>query len=72
VERIGQVVHALRRAGPSRAAALVDAVYGAALHPRLRAAAEGSLGAILGYLLAEGRAREVDAGLYTLTDPETG
>jgi hydroxyacylglutathione hydrolase len=72
VERIGQVVHALRRAGPSRADELVDAVYGPALDPRLRGAAEGSLGAILGYLLAEGLAREVDAGLYTTTDSETG
>jgi hydroxyacylglutathione hydrolase len=67
-ERIAQVVRALRAAGPSRTADLVDAVYGAALDPRLRLAAEGSLHAILGYLAAEGRARALDDGRHTLLD----
>jgi hydroxyacylglutathione hydrolase len=67
-ERIEQVVRALRRGGPSRPDEMVDAVYGAALDPRLRAAAEGSLHAILGYLLAEGRARALPGNRFALTD----
>lgn len=67
-ERIAQVVHALRRAGPSRARGLVDEVYGAELDPRLKAAAEGSLGAIVGYLRAEGHVRTLADGRYTLTE----
>ena len=66
-ERIAQVVQALRRTGPSRPGALVDAVYGAELHPGLRMAAEGSLYAILGYLEASGRARVDEDDTYTLT-----
>lgn len=67
-ERIAQVVRALRAAGPARTGELVRAVYGAALDPRLRLAAEGSLHAILGYLAAEGRARALADGRHTLTD----
>ncbi|HEV7588759.1 MAG TPA: MBL fold metallo-hydrolase [Longimicrobium sp.] len=64
--RIEQVVRALRRAGPSRPRELLDAVYGADLHPSLRAAAEGSLHAILGYLSAEGLAEALPDGRHTL------
>lgn len=67
-ERIAQVVRALRRGGPSRTAGLVDIVYGTELHPALRGAAEGSLEAILGYLAAEGQARALPDGTYTLAD----
>ncbi|HEU0055438.1 MAG TPA: MBL fold metallo-hydrolase [Longimicrobium sp.] len=67
-ERVAQVVRALREAGPSAPPALVDTVYGAALDPRLRTAALGSLLAILGYLSGEGRARENPDGSYALTD----
>jgi len=65
--RIEQVVHALRRAGPSRPRELLDAVYGAELHPSLRLAAEGSLHAILGYLSAEGLAEARPDGRHSLT-----
>lgn len=65
-ERVEQVVRALRRAGPSRPGALLDAVYGAALHPALRLAAEGSLAAILAYLAGEGRVTVAPGGAYTL------
>jgi glyoxylase-like metal-dependent hydrolase (beta-lactamase superfamily II) len=64
--RIGQVVRALRLAGPSRPRELLDAVYGPELHPALRAAAEGSLHAILGYLTAEGLARALPDGRHSL------
>lgn len=67
-QRIEQVVRALRRAGPSRPRALLDAVYGAELDPALRGAAEGSLHAILGYLTAEGLARALPGGDFALTD----
>jgi hydroxyacylglutathione hydrolase len=69
LERIAQVVHALRRTGPAAPPDLVDAVYGAALDPRLRGAAEASLHAILAYLRATGRAREDDGGRHTLIEP---
>jgi glyoxylase-like metal-dependent hydrolase (beta-lactamase superfamily II) len=65
--RIDQVVRALRRAGPSRPRELLEAVYGAELHPSLRDAAEGSLHAILGYLTAEGLAEALPDGRHTLT-----
>lgn len=68
MERVEQVVRALREAGPSRAAGIVDAVYGAALDPRLRRAAEGSLGALLDYLASAGRARALPGGAYELID----
>ncbi|HVG45695.1 MAG TPA: MBL fold metallo-hydrolase [Longimicrobium sp.] len=64
--RIEQVVQALRRAGPSRPRELLDAVYGADLHPSLRGAAEGSLHAILGYLSAEGMAEALPDGRHSL------
>lgn len=64
--RIEQVVHALRRAGPSHPRALLDEVYGAGLLPALRGAAEGSLHAILGYLNAEGLAKVLADGRYDL------
>ena len=64
--RIEQVVHALRRAGPSPPRALLDEVYGSGLLPALRSAAEGSLHAILGYLTAEGLAKALPDGRYDL------
>jgi len=67
-ERIAQVVRALRAAGPSRTGDLIGVVYGAELDPRLRAAAEGSLTAILGYLASEGRARALGDGRHTLLE----
>ena len=68
LERIEQVVRALRAAGPARPAEILDAVYGAALHPGLRTAAEGSLHAILAYLRAAGRVRALRGDTYTLTE----
>ena len=62
-ERIAQVVHALRRAGPSHTAALVDVVY-PDLFPALRGAAQGSLEAIVGYLVHAGQARALADGRY--------
>jgi len=64
--RIAQVVHALRLGGPARPRELLDAVYGADLHPSLRLAAEGSLHAILGYLTAEGLAEALPDGRHSL------
>jgi glyoxylase-like metal-dependent hydrolase (beta-lactamase superfamily II) len=52
-ERIAQVVEAIRTTGSTRPADILDAVYGPTLHPALRAAAEGSLHAILTYLRNE-------------------
>lgn len=49
-ERIQQVRDAMRRTRSSDPAVLVRAVYGPDLHPGLRAAAEGSVRAILDYL----------------------
>jgi hydroxyacylglutathione hydrolase len=69
-ERIAQVVHALRRAGPSHTAGLVDAVYGAELNPALRTAAQGSLEAILGYLASVGEAHALADGRYTLIEAD--
>jgi glyoxylase-like metal-dependent hydrolase (beta-lactamase superfamily II) len=66
--RIEQVVRALRQAGPSRPRELLDAVYGADLHPQLRLAAEGSLHAILGYLTAEGLAAALPDGRHSLSE----
>ncbi|HEX8829861.1 MAG TPA: MBL fold metallo-hydrolase [Longimicrobium sp.] len=65
--RIAQVVHALRRGGPSHTAGLIDTVYGSELHPALRTAAQGSLEAILGYLTSVGQAHALPDGRYTLT-----
>ena len=67
-ERIEQVVRALRAAGPARPAQLLDAVYGAGLHPGLRRAAEGSLHAILAYLRATDRVRALPGDTFSLTD----
>jgi glyoxylase-like metal-dependent hydrolase (beta-lactamase superfamily II) len=67
-ERIAQVVRALRAGGPARTGELIDAVYGPELDPRLRAAAEGSLRAILGYLAAEGLAHMLPDGRHHLAD----
>ncbi len=69
-ERIAQVVHALRRAGPRHTAGLVDAVYGAGLNPALRTAAQGSLEAILGYLASVGQAAALPDGRHTLTEAD--
>jgi glyoxylase-like metal-dependent hydrolase (beta-lactamase superfamily II) len=68
LERIEQVVRALRAAGPARPDEILDAVYGAALHPGLRVAAEGSLHAILAYLRATDRVRAHPGDTYTLTE----
>lgn len=68
MQRILQVADALRRLGPSGPGALLDEVYGAALHPGLRAAAEGSLSAILGYLRSTGRALHRPDGTFLLTE----
>ncbi|HET7231886.1 MAG TPA: MBL fold metallo-hydrolase, partial [Longimicrobium sp.] len=66
--RIAQVVHALRRTGPSHTAGLIDTVYGNELHPALRMPAQGSLEAILGYLTSVGQAHALPDGRYTLTE----
>jgi glyoxylase-like metal-dependent hydrolase (beta-lactamase superfamily II) len=50
VARIGQVAEATRAAPGVAPASLVDRVYGAALHPAMREAAEGSIRAIVEYL----------------------
>ncbi|HEV2131916.1 MAG TPA: MBL fold metallo-hydrolase, partial [Longimicrobiaceae bacterium] len=63
-ERIEQVTRALRAVGVATPAELVESVYGAALHPELRAAAEGSIRAILRYLDEEGRVRHAGEGRY--------
>ncbi len=68
MQRILQVAGALRRLGPSRPAALLDDVYGSTLHPGLRAAAEGSLAAILGYLRSTGQAHARPDGTFLLTE----
>lgn len=65
-ERIAQVRAALGPR-PRSAAELVDEVYGPALHPALREAAEGSLAAVLAYLTARGEAERLDWDRYTLT-----
>lgn len=69
-ERIAQVVHALRQAGPSHTAGLVDTVYGSELNPALRGAAQGSLEAIVNYLASTGRARALPDGRYTLSETD--
>jgi glyoxylase-like metal-dependent hydrolase (beta-lactamase superfamily II) len=66
-QRIAQVADALRGSGPTHPSELVRTVYGHALHPELRAAAEGSLAAILHYLTATGRALPADDGTYLAT-----
>lgn len=65
-ERIAQVVRALRQ-GPAAPGDLIDRVYGAALHPELRGAAEGSLRAILAHLEDTGRAHAAGER-FTLID----
>ncbi len=64
--RIAQVREALREGGPARPAALVRRVYGAGLDPALARAAEGSLGAILGYLEKRGEVRRKLFGGWAL------
>jgi glyoxylase-like metal-dependent hydrolase (beta-lactamase superfamily II) len=66
-ERIAQVVRALRQ-GPAAPGALIDRVYGDALHPALRGAAEGSLRAILAHLSHTGRVHPSAGERYTLTE----
>jgi glyoxylase-like metal-dependent hydrolase (beta-lactamase superfamily II) len=65
-ERIAQAAAALAEAGPASPAELVDIVYGAALDPRLAAAAAGSLTALLDYLVHHGRARRTRGGRYAM------
>lgn len=66
--RIAQVVRALREGGPARPGDLVDRVYGTALHPGLRGAAEGSLHAILDHLATLGRIERSEGGWTLLPD----
>ncbi|CAN5351505.1 MBL fold metallo-hydrolase [soil metagenome] len=69
-ERIEQVFRALQAIGVATPAELVDSVYGAALHPELRLAAEGSIRAILLYLEEEeGRVRHAGEGRYGALTP---
>lgn len=68
MQRILQVADALRRLGPCGPGALLEEVYGATLHPGLRAAAEGSLFAILEYLRSTGRALYRPDGTFLLTE----
>jgi hydroxyacylglutathione hydrolase len=68
MERMEQVVRALREAGPVPPGAIVDAVYGAELDPRLRLAALGSLTAILGHLAGERRVKENPDGSYAVIE----
>jgi glyoxylase-like metal-dependent hydrolase (beta-lactamase superfamily II) len=68
MQRIEQVVSGLAARGPARPGELLDAVYGATLHPGLRAAAAGSLAAILQYLRATGRVRRLADDTFTLAD----
>jgi glyoxylase-like metal-dependent hydrolase (beta-lactamase superfamily II) len=62
-ERIAQVQRALQ-AGPAHPRELVDRVYGPELHAALRAAAEGSLRAILAHLRGTGRVRDDGARFW--------
>jgi glyoxylase-like metal-dependent hydrolase (beta-lactamase superfamily II) len=64
--RIARVRDALREGGPARPAALVRRVYGAGLDPALARAAEGSLGAVLGYLEKRGEVRRKLFGGWAL------
>lgn len=65
--RIRQVEKALSRLGPVSPAGLREAVYGAELDPRLAAAAESSLQAILRFMEGEGRASSLPGGRYART-----
>jgi glyoxylase-like metal-dependent hydrolase (beta-lactamase superfamily II) len=67
-QRVAQAAEALARCGPAHPGDLVLAVYGSALHPELRPAAEGSLTAILSYLARTGRAAAAPDGTYTLVE----
>jgi glyoxylase-like metal-dependent hydrolase (beta-lactamase superfamily II) len=69
LERIAQVLEALRAAGPSGPEALVEPVYGDALDPRLAAAAAASIDAILRYLVARGDARAESPSRYAASRP---
>ena len=64
--RIAQVRDALREGGPARPAALVRRVYGPGLDRSLVRAAEGSVGAILGYLEKRGEVRRKLLGGWAL------
>lgn len=66
-ERVAQVVQALRQ-GPAKPGELIGRVYGDALPPALRGAAEGSLRAILAHLTDTGRAHPAAGERYTLTE----
>jgi glyoxylase-like metal-dependent hydrolase (beta-lactamase superfamily II) len=66
-ERIDQVVRALRQ-GPAAPGELIHRVYGDALHPGLRGAAEGSLRAILAHLAHTGRAQPAAGERYILIE----
>jgi glyoxylase-like metal-dependent hydrolase (beta-lactamase superfamily II) len=66
-ERMDGVVRALRE-GAADPARLLDRVYGPSLDPALRAAAEGSLHAVLAHLEAAGRVRRLSGGAFELVD----
>jgi len=73
LERIDQVLRALRSRGPARAHDLVDAIYGSDLHPELRWAAIGSVAAVIDYLEKEQRVhRTPDGGAELLLNAPTG
>jgi glyoxylase-like metal-dependent hydrolase (beta-lactamase superfamily II) len=65
-ERVARLVEALRQLGPTTPADLVDRIYGAALDPRLRAAAEGSLRAMLHYLRERERVEPLEGDRFAL------
>jgi glyoxylase-like metal-dependent hydrolase (beta-lactamase superfamily II) len=67
MERIDQVVHALAARGASSPEDLVDAIYGAELHPELRWAAAGSVAAVLHYLVGSGRAQSNGGRTWLVT-----
>jgi glyoxylase-like metal-dependent hydrolase (beta-lactamase superfamily II) len=66
-ERMDGVVRALRE-GETEPAGMLDRVYGPSLDPALRAAAEGSLHAVLAHLESAGRVRRLSGGAFALAD----
>jgi glyoxylase-like metal-dependent hydrolase (beta-lactamase superfamily II) len=60
VERISQVVEALKMTPSASPEQLVDTVYGAELDPRLRSAAAGSIAAVLHYISRSAAIDSVD------------
>src|SRR5690606_15808761 len=58
-QRVAQVREAIARTGTRDPDALVELVYGDALHPALRSAATGSVRAIIQYLAAHGESERL-------------